>query len=106
MGAIVPVVEGDGEVDAVPKMLGDRPGLTPGLTFDDDRIESLVGVKGWLSRNFQSGRIYKETLDQLPMTRMIDLDIALPRSRSLRRLEHAVVELIEHRNAASFISPL
>lgn len=87
------------------KLLDGRPGLKQGLTYPDDRVESLVGVKGWLSRNFQGGRIYKETLDQLPMTRFIDFDMALPKSRSLRRLEHAVIELIENRNIARFISP-
>lgn len=88
------------------KLLDGRPGLKQSLTYPDDQVESLVGVKGWLSRNFPPGRTYKETLDQLSMTRLIDLEIALPRSRSLRRLEHAVIELIENRNKAGFISPL
>jgi len=88
------------------KLLDGRPGLKQDIAYPDDRVESLVGVKGWLSRNFQGGRIYKETLDQLPMTRFIDLDMALPKSRSLRRLEHAVVQLIENRNTAGYISPL
>jgi hypothetical protein len=87
-------------------LLEGRPGLKTELTYPDDRIEFLVGVKGWLSRNFQSGRIYKETLDQLPMTRLIDLNLALPKSRSLRRLEHAVVQLMESRNTAGLISPI
>lgn len=86
--------------------LDNRPGLNPGLTYPDERIETRVGVKGWLDRNFPIGRIYKETLDQLPMTRLIDLDLALPKSRSLRRLEHAVVQLIDYRNTAGFVSPL
>lgn len=83
-----------------------RPGLSPGRTVSDDRIETIRGVKEWLSRRFPEGRIYKETLDQLPMTRLIDLDRALSKSRSLRRLEHAVVQLIEHRDTAGFVSPL
>jgi len=37
---------------------------------------------------------------------LIDLDTALPKSRSLRRLEHAVAQLIENRNDAGFVSPL
>ncbi len=83
-----------------------RPGLLPGITVQDERIETIRGVKEWLSRNFPEGRIYKETLDQLPMTRLIDLDIALAKSRSLRRMEHAIVQLIEHRNTGGFVSPL
>lgn len=86
--------------------LNERPGLSPGITVPDERIENIIGVKGWLSQHFPEGRIYKETLDQLSMTRLIDLDIALPKSRSLQRLEHAIVQLIEHRNTAGFISPL
>jgi len=83
-----------------------RPGLLPGITVQDERIETIRGVKEWLSRSFPEGRIYKETLDQLPMTRLIDLDIALTKSRSLRRMEHAIVQLIEHRNTGGFVSPL
>jgi len=88
------------------KAIEKRPGLKPEITFPDERIETMRGVKEWLSRHFRDGRIYKETLDQLPMTRLIDLDTALPKSRSLRRLEHAVAQLIENRNDAGFVSPL
>ncbi|WP_438031367.1 hypothetical protein [Sorangium sp. So ce233] len=30
-------------------------------------------VKGWLTDHFPQGRVYKPTLDQWPMTRMIDV---------------------------------
>lgn len=49
-----------------------RPGLLPGTRFDGD-WESKRGVKEWLSDHFPAGRAYKPTLDQLPLTRMLDL---------------------------------
>ena len=32
-------------------------------------------MKEWLSRHFVGSRRYKPTVDQLPMTRMIDLEV-------------------------------
>ncbi len=49
----------------------ERPGLVAGSVFHDNP-EGIRGVKEWLSRNMPPGRSYKPTLDQLPMTRMID----------------------------------
>jgi hypothetical protein len=51
----------------------ERPGLRPETVFTGD-YESVRGVKEWLSRQFPPGRSYKPTLDQLPLTRMIDFD--------------------------------
>lgn len=51
-----------------------RPGLLPGTTYVGD-WEAHRGVKEWLSRHFPRGRSYKPTQDQLPMTRMLDLDV-------------------------------
>jgi hypothetical protein len=49
-----------------------RPGLVAGAHFEGDP-ESVRGVKEWLSRHFPTGRIYKPSIDQLPMTRLIHL---------------------------------
>jgi hypothetical protein len=49
-----------------------RPGLVPGTTFAGD-VESIRGVKEWLSKHFAPGKAYKPTLDQLPLTQMLDL---------------------------------
>ena len=70
-----------------------RPGLPAGLTYPGE-VESVVGVKGWLSKQLPYGRSYKETLDQLAMTRLIDTDKARARSRSFRRLCHALEEVV------------
>ncbi len=51
-----------------------RPGLLAGTTFTG-KYESIRGVKEWLTRHFPRGRSYKPTVDQLPMTRMIDIGV-------------------------------
>ena len=48
-----------------------RPGLRPGTRWEGP-WESRRGVKEWLSSQFPPGRSYKPTLDQLPLTRLID----------------------------------
>jgi hypothetical protein len=50
----------------------ERPGLQEGTSFSGD-VESIRGVKEWLSKHFAGGKAYKPTLDQLPMTQMLDL---------------------------------
>ncbi len=50
-----------------------RPGLMPGTGWDGVSWETRRGVKEWLSKNFPDGRGYKPTMDQLIMTRKIDL---------------------------------
>jgi len=51
-----------------------RPGLLAGTAWDGASWESRRGVKEWLSAHYDSGRVYKPTVDQLPLTRLIDLD--------------------------------
>lgn len=50
-----------------------RPGLREGSRYLGD-WEARRGVKEWISNQFPPGRSYKPTLDQLPLTRMIDID--------------------------------
>ena len=70
-----------------------RPGLPEDSSYPDD-VEARVGVKGWITRQLPEGRIYKETLDQVAMTRLIDLEKARQRSRSFRRLCHALEQAV------------
>lgn len=72
---------------------GNRQGLPVGLLYPGE-VEERVGVKGWITRQLSEGRIYKETLDQVAMTRLIDLERARQRSRSFRRLCHAVKQAV------------
>lgn len=48
-----------------------RPGIAATATYVGDP-ERTRGAKGWLSQQMPPGRSYKPTLDQLPMTRMLD----------------------------------
>jgi hypothetical protein len=50
----------------------ERPGLAKGATFTGN-VESIRGVKEWLSKHFAGGKAYKPTLDQLLLTQMLDL---------------------------------
>jgi len=51
-----------------------RPGLRPGTRWQGS-WESKRGIKEWLSDHFPPNRSYKPTLDQLPLTRLIDFSI-------------------------------
>lgn len=48
-----------------------RPGLRDGTRWEGP-WESRRGVKEWLSLHFPPNRSYKPTLDQLPLTRLLD----------------------------------
>ena len=76
------------------RKLDGRPGLNAGLEYLD-AVEERVGVKGWLTRQFPKGRIYKETLDQAAMTHFLDPVEARKHSRSFRRLSHALEQITE-----------
>ncbi len=56
-------------------------------------IEGRRDVKGWLSDQMPPGKIYKETIHQVRMTGLLDIDLALS-SRSFQRFYHAVEELV------------
>lgn len=51
-----------------------RAGIVEGAEFTGD-FESKRDIKGIISRFFPPNRKYKLTLDQLPLTRMLDFDI-------------------------------
>jgi hypothetical protein len=73
--------------------LGGKLALPAGLVYTDN-VESRAWVKGWLTEQFPPGRIYKETFDQEPMTKLLDLERVRQRSRSFRRLCHALDEAV------------
>ena len=50
----------------------DKMGFPP---WDRDSWEARRGIKEWLSGQLPKGRAYKPTVNQLPMTRQIDLDV-------------------------------
>jgi hypothetical protein len=71
-----------------------EPGVSPDVTPDED-VEALSSVKWWLKRQMVDGTIYKESYHQAALTELIDIPLARTRSRSFRRLCHAVEQLIE-----------
>ncbi|MXZ23972.1 MAG: hypothetical protein F4Y80_03725 [Caldilineaceae bacterium SB0665_bin_21] len=52
-------------------------------------------AKKWLKRHMRRHRSYKETVDQKPLTHRLELDLVQLKSRSFRRLWHAVEELVQ-----------
>lgn len=51
-----------------------RDGILSNAAFNGNP-EGIRGVKEWLSDHMPSGRSYKPTLDQLPLTRMIEFSV-------------------------------
>lgn len=84
----------------------ERPGLQPGCVYHGD-YEARRGVKEWLTAHFPAGRSYKPTLDQLPMTRLIDFDLlrqsGLP---SFGTLERALRFLDASRGQSLLVYPV
>ena len=60
-----------------------------------ENIEDITAAKGWLERHMPQDKGYKETLDQERLTHHIDMDLTHRRSRSFRRMCHAVEELVK-----------
>ena len=58
-------------------------------------FETISGPKEWLSGLMPYNMRYKPTQDQAILTRMIDFELAGARSRSFRRLCHAVKEVVD-----------
>jgi hypothetical protein len=73
--------------------LGGSYGLPEGLSYEGN-VEDRRGAKEWLTRQMPPGSIYKETIQQPSMASKVDLNLASQRSRSFRRLLHAVEELV------------
>jgi hypothetical protein len=57
------------------RLLDGRPGLAADARWDGGNWEARRGVKEWLTQQLPPGRAYKPTVDQLPMTRLIDVEL-------------------------------
>ena len=68
-------------------------GLPADLVYPG-KVEERVGVKGWITKQFPDGRIYKETIHQAAMTKLIDPERVRQKSRSFRRLCHALEQAV------------
>jgi hypothetical protein len=69
------------------------PGLSRNTHYDGDP-ENHPDPKAWINARLSRGYRYSETRDQENLTKFIDLQIVHRRSRSFRRLIHAVEEII------------
>ena len=78
-------------------------GLDPSLNAPDN-VEDIRGAKEWLTRHMQVGRRYKETTDQEHLTPHIDFGLTHSRSRSFRRLCHAVEEIVQAMDSNSLVT--
>ena len=56
--------------------------------------ENIRGAKEWLEGRMPQNQRYRETREQDPLTHHIDMELVYSRSRSFRRLCHAVEELV------------
>ncbi len=61
--------------------------------------ERVTDPKGWLEDCLPGG--YRPTLDQARLVWRIDFDLALPRSRSLRRVVNAITQLVDSIHAGA-----
>ena len=64
------------------------------VTAPED-VESIRNAKAWLENHMPHDLGYKETTDQVVLTHYMNLELAHDRSRSFRRVCHAVGELVE-----------
>lgn len=78
-------------IAAAPSLASKR-GL-PDVVDQPADSESIRNAKGWLSERMvaHSGNCYRPVVDQAPLSAVVDLDEALSRSRSLRKLEKCVM---------------
>jgi len=60
-----------------------------------DNPESIPDPKRWLTDRMVQGKAYRETLDQAPLSQAIDIELVRQRSRSFRRFEHALEQLLD-----------
>lgn len=86
------------------EMLAGKYSLSVDLVAPDNP-EHLRDAKGWLTKNMPAGLIYKETTHQPAMTNLIDFDLTMERSRSFRRLVHALEQLLNADVGTAFVSP-
>ncbi len=78
-------------VDSIESLRG-KCGIDPAAVWPNSPPPN---PKTWLERHMPSIRAYKETTDQVSLTSALDFSLLDCRSRSFRRLCHAIEELVE-----------
>ena len=72
--------------------------ITISTNHDKEEVETPEAIgspKGWLKRHMSKTMTYNPTQDQAALTARIDFELASRRSRSFRRLCHAVEQIVE-----------
>ena len=86
--------------------VGTVVGVPEGTVYEGD-VESERSAKGWIERRLPPGQKYSETRDQARMTAYLDLESAARRSRSFKRLKHALEQLVDaHLRNELMVTPL
>jgi hypothetical protein len=80
---------------SIEAIAGDKNNKLPQNLLYTKDVESKRGVKEWLSSQLPSGYSYKPTVDQARFTNLLDIRAAQQRSRSFRRLCHAVEQIVK-----------
>ena len=70
-------------------------GVIPGTVSIPTPVEDVNNPKQWLTDQMLPGRAYKETNHQASFSGLIDIDMAYNKSRSFRRLCHALEQLLD-----------
>ena len=70
-------------------------GLIPDTASISAPVESINNPKQWLTDQMPPGRAYKETTHQASFSELIDVGLAYNKSRSFRRLCHALEQLLD-----------
>ena len=74
--------------------IGRREAIVESSANCPANVEDIRDAKGWLSEHMLGNMVYKPTQDQAPLAAMIDIELASNRSRSFKRLCHAVEEVV------------
>lgn len=78
-----------------------------GVDAYQGNVEDLRSPKGWIDARLPRGQRYKETIDQVRMTAKMNLDLVETRSRSFRRLQNALAQILQaHENNTPTVTPL
>ena len=83
---IAAIVEGDGEVEAVPVLI---------RRFADPTPEAIRGCKEWLSKQMPHGDAYDETLDQPALAALFDLNAAKASCPSFEKCHREISSLLQ-----------
>lgn len=78
----------------------------PGADAYQGDVEGLRSPKGWINARLPQGKQYKETIDQVKMTAKMDLALVETQSRSFRRLQNALEQILRaHDDNISIVTP-